>query len=140
MKKIILALAAVMMSGIMLVSPVFAESNCVFTSVIGNQKCSKNADGEAVADPPGDFNCSCDDGKGSATTDILKLVLDIFSVVVGILAVIGITIVGIQYLTAGGSEEKTRKAKRRMLEIVIGIALYVLLYSLLRWVGVNPEL
>ncbi len=136
MKKIILALAAVMMSGIMLVSPVFAAGRtCTVTSVIGNSKCDENGN-----EGQGTYNCSCDDGDGGATIDILKLVLDIFSVVVGILAVIGITIVGIQYLTAGGSEEKTRKAKRRMLEIVIGIALYVLLYSLLRWVGVNPKL
>ena len=41
--------------------------------------------------------------------------------------------VGIQYLTAGGNEEQTRKAKRRMLEIVIGIVAYVILYAGLRW-------
>ena len=55
------------------------------------------------------------------------------SIGIGILGVIGITIVGIQYLTAGGSEEKTRKAKRRMFEIVIGIVAYVLLYWFLKW-------
>ena len=138
MKKIILAIAAVMMGGIMMISPVFAET-CTITSVLGDQKCSKNPSGEAYSDPNGPYNCSCDDGNGQATVDILNLVVDIFSVVVGILAVIGITIVGIQYLTAGGSEEKTRKAKRRMLEIVIGIVLYVLLYALLKWVGINPN-
>ena len=55
------------------------------------------------------------------------------SVCVGILGVIGITVVGIQYLTAGGSEEKVKKSKRRMLEIVIGIVAYVILYSALKW-------
>lgn len=143
MKKIILAIAAVMMGGIMMISPVFAEGKseekCTITSVLGDKKCSKNSSGEAYSDPNGPYNCSCDDGSGQATVDILNLVVDIFSVVVGILAVIGITIVGIQYLTAGGSEEKTRKAKRRMLEIVIGIVLYVLLYALLKWVGINPN-
>lgn len=138
MKKIILAIAAVMMSGIMMISPVFAEE-CTITSVLGDQKCDKDpSSGEVHSNPDGPYNCSCDDGNGQATINILNLVVDIFSVVVGILAVIGITIVGIQYLTAGGSEEKTRKAKRRMLEIVIGIVLYVLLYALLRWVGINP--
>ena len=52
---------------------------------------------------------------------------------VGILGVLGITIVGIQYLTAGGNEEKTRKAKRRLFEIVLGLAVYVAIYAILQW-------
>lgn len=64
---------------------------------------------------------------------ILRLVVDIMSIGIGILGVIGITIVGIQYLTAGGNEEQTRKAKHRMFEIVIGLVAYVVLYAVLRW-------
>lgn len=72
---------------------------------------------------------SSDDGVGC----ILRLVVDIMSIGIGILGVIGITIVGIQYLTAGGNEEQTRKAKHRMFEIVIGLVAYVILYAILRW-------
>lgn len=64
---------------------------------------------------------------------ILVLVVEIMSVGVGILGVIGISVSGIQYLTAGGNEEQTRKAKRRIFEIVIGIAAYVVIYALLKW-------
>lgn len=64
---------------------------------------------------------------------ILKLVVDIMSIGVGILGVIGITIVGVQYLTAGGDEGKTKKAKQRMFEIVIGLVAYVIIYAALRW-------
>ena len=64
---------------------------------------------------------------------LLELGADILSVGVGIFGVIGISISGIQYLTAGGSEEKTRKAKRRIFEIVIGLAAYAVMYYLLRW-------
>ena len=56
---------------------------------------------------------------------------------IGILGVVGITIVGIQYLTAGGNEEKTRKAKRRLYEIVIGLVAYVLIYAFLQWLLPN---
>ena len=55
------------------------------------------------------------------------------SIGVGILGVVGITIVGIQYLTAGGNEEKTRTAKRRILDIVIGLAAYAAAYWILQW-------
>ena len=64
---------------------------------------------------------------------ILKLVVDIMSIGIGILGVIGIVIVGLQYLTAGGNEEKTRKAKQRMFEIIIGLVAYVAIYAILRW-------
>ena len=84
----------------------------------------------------GSGGCVCDN-NGSSVIRILGLVVDIMSIGIGILGVIGITIVGIQYLTAGGSEEKTRKAKRRMFEIVIGIVAYVLLYSFLKWLLPN---
>ena len=67
---------------------------------------------------------------------VFTLVMDIMSIGVGILGVIGIMVVGIQYLTAGGSEEKTRKAKRRMFEIVIGLVLYAVLYAVLKWLNV----
>ena len=72
-------------------------------------------------------------GKGESITCILELVVDIMTIGVGILGVIGISITGIQYLTAGGREEKTRKAKRRMFEIVIGLVAYVLIYAALKW-------
>ncbi|MBR3256142.1 hypothetical protein IKG10_00495 [Candidatus Saccharibacteria bacterium] len=90
------------------------EDNCVKTAIIGNGKV-------------------CDDGNGSSVIDALRLVVNIMSVGVGILGVVGITIVGIQYLTAGGNEEKTRTAKRRILEIVIGLAVYAVAYAILYW-------
>lgn len=84
----------------------------------------------------------CGDNE-SGIGHILGLVVGIMSVLVGILGVIGITVVGIQYLTARGNEEQTRKAKRRMLEIVIGLIAYVLIAALIGWLmpgGLfNPE-
>lgn len=77
-------------------------------------------------------DCGGKTGEESITC-VLKLVVTILSIGVGILGVIGISVSGIQYLTAGGSEEKTRKAKRRIYEIVIGLALYAVLYFALQW-------
>lgn len=71
--------------------------------------------------------------NGAGVICILNLVIEIMTIGIGILGVLGITIVGIQYLTAGGSEEKTRKAKRRMFEIMIGLLAYVVIYGLLKW-------
>ena len=121
MKKIIYAVIAIFMDSAMMFAPAFAES-CTCSDGSTGVKTSILADG-----------CSCDDGKGSSVMHVLKLVVDIMSVGIGILGVIGISISGVQYLTAGGNEEQTRKAKRRIFEIVIGLGIYVLIYALLQW-------
>lgn len=119
MKKIFAAILALIMSITFAFSiPAFAD-DCVQTAILGNN------------------HEVCDNGDGSSITYVLNLVVDIMSVLIGILGVIGITITGIQYLTAGGSEEKTRKAKRRLFEIVIGLAVYAVMYALLSWLLPN---
>lgn len=74
-----------------------------------------------------------DDGEGCGVYKILNLVVDILTMGIGIVGVIGIMISGIQYLTARGNEEQARKAKRRIYEIVIGIVSFVLLYAVSQW-------
>lgn len=81
----------------------------------------------------------CNTGDEAAIRCILNTVIDIFTVGVGILGVIGISVAGIQYLTAGGNEEKTRKAKTRIYEIVIGLALYAVIFGILKWLGINGQ-
>lgn len=118
MKKIVTAiLATIMLSFSFISTPVFADcpEGCVPTNILG------------------EGGCKCDDGKGSSIKDVLNLVVDIMTIGIGILGVIGISIVGVQYLTAGGNEEKTRKAKRRMFEIIIGLAAYAVIYALLKF-------
>lgn len=74
-----------------------------------------------------------DDGKGCGVFTVINLVVETLTYGVGILGVLGITIVGIQYLTAGGDQNKTLKAKRRLFEIVIGLATYVVIWAALNW-------
>lgn len=95
--------------------------------------CVDGRSGTVVVDTAILSGCDCGGENGDSVIEILNLVVNIMSIGIGILGVIGITIVGIQYLTAGGSEEKTRKAKRRMFEIVLGLVAYVVIYALLKW-------
>lgn len=123
MKRILLALVAMLMVAGVATTPVRAMDN---TSIMGVEasiltKCAGQADGK----------------KGEGIMCILGVVVDIFSALVAVLGVLGITIVGIQYLTAGGNEEQMRKAKTRMLEIVIGLILFAALYSIAKWLLPN---
>ena len=121
MKKILFTILAIFMGSIMMFTPVFAE------------KCTCEGGKEGVSTSILENGCSCDDGDGSSIMNILKTIVDIMSVGVGILGVIGISIFGVQYLTAGGNEDKVRKARHRIFEIVLGLAIYAVVYYVLRW-------
>ncbi|MDO4399301.1 MAG: hypothetical protein Q4C24_03365 [Candidatus Saccharibacteria bacterium] len=123
MKKILSVIAALVLGvSVIAGTPVIATNNS--TAIF--------ADGASTS-----ILKTCGDQAGGKNGEgifcVLNFVVDIMTIGIGILGVIGITIVGIQYLTAGGSEEKTRKAKRRMFEIVIGLVAYVLIYAALKW-------
>ena len=151
MKKVFLSIITLAIAGIVAVAPVYADNRkCTMTSVLSNAHC--DPDGTYVL-PSGDLNCFCgSDITGSnqssgvnepnAIIDILRIVVNIMSIGVGILGVVGITISGIQYLTAGGSEERAKKAKRRMFEIILGLIAYVVVYAFLYWLipEFNPNL
>ena len=119
MKKILLALvlAVTVVGGALVARPAYAascsENKKVQTSILnGDEACTE---------------------EGSGIKNLLVLVVDIMTAGVGVLGVVGIVIVGIQYLTASGNEEKTRKAKRRLFEIVLGVAAFVLLAALIKF-------
>ena len=104
-------------------APVFAaDDGCVNTIILG-----------------GDSHQVCDT-NGDSIYALLRLAVEIMTIGVGILGVIGIGVTGIQYLTAGGNEEKTRKAKRRMFEIIIGLAIYATFFLLMQWLVKDFEI
>lgn len=79
---------------------------------------------------------NCNDGE-DPIWHIFTLILDIATGLIGILGVIGIGIVGVQYLTAKGDTARTTKAKRRLMEIVAGVVLFVFASAFTHWL-LNP--
>lgn len=77
--------------------------------------------------------CVQDDGSGDSVFSILNVVLTILTFGVGIAATLGIVISGIQYLTAKDDPNKVATAKMRMLQIVIGLFLYAIMWGLLNF-------
>lgn len=75
------------------------------------------------------FFGNMEDSDGCGVYTILNLIMTIFTFGVGIAAAIGISIAGVTYLTSKGNIEQTNKAKRRIFEIVIGIASYVVILA-----------
>ncbi len=106
---------AMILVPMMAVAPVYADSdNCVETSIIGG----------------GNY---CDDGDGSGVYQILNIILNVLLVGIGVLGVLGIVISGIQYLTAADNEQKMATAKKRIVEVIIGLVIYAVMYVALQW-------
>ena len=72
----------------------------------------------------------CDSCNGSAMLKILSFVIEFLGYGIGIVGVIAITVVGIQYLTASGSPEKTMKARTRFVNMAIGLMVYVAIFGI----------
>lgn len=70
---------------------------------------------------------------GGGVFCVLNIVLDILTYGVGIAGTLGIIISGIQYLTARDNEQQLVKAKSRLFNIVIGLALYATMFALLKF-------
>ena len=68
---------------------------------------------------------------------ILGIAIDVLTIGIGAAAIAGIIISGIQYMTASGDPAAVTKAKRRLIEIVIGLLVYGVFYVFLRWLIPN---
>lgn len=93
---------------------ILATDNCIGTAIFGNGQI-------------------CDNCNGSATMQIIAYVLHAMTIGVGILAVIGIMIFGIKYLTSRGDPGQAQKARRHLFEVLIGLVAYVLLVLGASW-------
>ena len=75
-----------------------------------------------------------DDGEGCGFYMILNLVIQILTYGIIIAAAVGITITGITYITAKGNEAQVTKAKRRLIETIVGLVVYVILWAIINFI------
>jgi hypothetical protein len=83
--------------------------------------------------PNGTVNCT----NPSSTTrvnDLIRQIINILSVIVGIVAVIMIIIGGFRYITSGGAAEKITGAKNTILYALIGLIIVALAQIIVRFV------
>jgi len=79
------------------------------------------------------FGTVCDSCDGGAIYKILAMIIKILSTGVGVLAVLGIIIGGVIYLTSSGDASRMAKAKKRITEVVIGLIVYGVMFTVLEF-------
>ncbi len=126
-RPLVIAGATLMLS----LAPAFALSGSVYADSIGEclgQGSNLNAD----------INGGCDPGDTSTGTqkiqDIVTLIVNIFSVIVGIVAVIMIIWGGFKYITSGGDSGNITSAKNTIIYAIIGLVIVALAQFLVQFV------
>ncbi len=76
--------------------------------------------------------------SGTTGTDtfnhLLTLIINIFSVIVGVIAVVMIIVGGFRYITSGGKQESVGSAKNTILYALIGLVVVALAQIIVRFV------
>jgi len=93
---------------------------------------SDACDGVKLIDP----SAKCDDTAAGQKgfSDILKTIINTFSIVVGAVSVVMIIIGGFRYVISGGDSSATKGAKDTILYAVIGLAVVIFAQVIVRFV------
>jgi hypothetical protein len=109
-------------------APVALPATVGAAEIDKNLRCGANLD--ATLD-------DCDDVVTSGTTQVNSListVINIFSLVVGVVAVIMIIVGGFRYITSGGDSNNVSAAKNTILYAIIGLVIVALAQFIVRFV------
>lgn len=111
-----LSLISALSAGVALAAPTFDPSNGVYVGGSGDF-----ASAPTVTD------------AASLISSIGNQVLNIFLVIVAIIAVLYLVFYGYQYITAGGDPEKATKARGGILNAIIGIVVITLAFTIVHF-------
>lgn len=86
------------------------------------------------SDQPGECAKTADNSSENKVNDLLSRIINIFSVVVGVIAVIMIIVGGFRYITSGGKEEGIKSAKNTIMYALIGLVVVALAQIIVKFV------
>ncbi len=79
--------------------------------------------------------CEPDDATATSRLDsIIKLIVNVFSLIVGVVAVIMIIVGGLKYITSGGDSGNVTGAKNTILYAIVGLIVVALAQFIVRFV------
>jgi hypothetical protein len=129
-KKLSLIAATIMAFGGLLV-PATVSAQLFDNSK--NQACEalNQTNGQPVA---GQASNACGTTNGERVNKVIQLVLNIMSLVVGIVAVVMVIISGLKYITSQGDSTSVSSAKNTLLYAVVGLIIVALAQFIVRFV------
>lgn len=96
--------------------------------------CGTELDATSIGTTGGSCPETGAEASGQGLDRVIKLVINIFSLVVGIIAVIMIIVGGLKYITSGGDSGNVSGAKNTIMYAVIGLIVVALAQFIVRFV------
>jgi uncharacterized membrane protein len=119
------AVATLLAPGLVVATPAFAA-----TSDLQKSLCSgTNLDLSGTKD-----NCGTGSGATNNLNSLLTDIVNIFSAIVGVIAVIMIIVGGLRYITSGGDSGKVGTAKNTLIYAIIGLVVVALAQIIVHFV------
>ncbi len=81
-----------------------------------------------------DANCEAASDPEQRVNDLIKLAINIFSIVVGVISVIMIIVGGLKYITSGGESGSVTGAKNTIMYAVIGLVVVAMAQFIVQFV------
>ena len=111
---ILFVLTATISTGILAAKPVYADDDNDCTTILDNSWCNEK--------------------DGGGITEIIKFGANILMWGLGLAATIGIVVCGVMIITARDDPAQVQKARKRMIEIAIGLVAWVLIEVLIQFI------
>lgn len=107
-----------------------------FASTVCNNNIENNINTGigATAGNPDSITNSCGTSATGSISGIAKKVIDIFSIVVGVISVFMIIYAGFRYITSGGDSGNTTGARNTLLYAIVGLIIVAIAQIIVRFV------
>lgn len=84
-------------------------------------------------------DATCEETEGSSFYDLMKKIIDIFSIVVGSISVIMIIVGGFRYVISNGDTNGVSGAKNTILYAIVGLVIVLFAQVIVNFVLVNAK-
>lgn len=121
------AISVSLMFGLGLAAPVYAQDA---QQQINNGLCAGS--NLEFSENPGQCNVATSDAT-TKINDIIHTIVNLLSVIVGVVAVIMIIVGGFRYITSGGNDTSVTSAKNTILYAIIGLVVVALAQLIVRF-------
>lgn len=129
LKRIILTVAAVAALGAPALVTVGVSAQAT-DEIRNNLNCGADLN---VTTNPTAAGCAATDTSGNFSA-LIKRIINIFSIIVGVIAVIMIVIGGLKYITSGGESSNVSSAKNTIIYAIVGLVVVALAQFIVRFV------
>lgn len=114
-------------------APACDPSNGLCSECSNGGKGCISCDNGVCNDPAANASADCDRGGCDLIKKYVNPLIQLLTIVFGLIAVMSIILGGIQYATSEGDPQKVSKAKMRILWTVIAVVSYFFLYAFLQF-------